>query len=280
MVALRLEDFRLRTGMTEDALPTALALSKLTAATALSQRIADRVFGHAIELVEADGSDALITVYRHGLPASGKVFLSGLSIAGLTGAVSYTRVGTDTIRVAGVAVASTIEGEGMLAVPITKDVDLIEEKIRIGPGPLAGVEELRLVGSNWEDDGEFASAQIIDPSLYYMVTDGTHCWSNEVIMSSRVQATSYRRRPGMINRVRMNAQRKVRAKYFMGCVEWIPDDILEAVAAIATKLISDPLGDQGSESYDYYSVTRVGAYEIAKMPTSAIYALQRYKQLL
>jgi hypothetical protein len=280
MVAIRLEDFRLRTGLSESVLPTALAVSKLASATALAQRLSDRVFGHAIELVEADGSDAIITAYRHGLPASGKVFLSGLSTAGLTGAVSYTRVDTDSIRVADVTVAATVEGEGMLAIPVTKDVELLEQMVRLGPGPIAGVEELRVIGSNWEDEGEFGSAQIVDPSLYYVVTDGTHCWSGEVEVSSRVQTYTSKRRPGMINAIRVNQRRKVRAKFFAGCVEWIPDDILEAIGAIAQQLVSDPLGEHNSESYDYYSYSRLSADEIRKMPTSAVATLLRYKPMM
>ena len=280
MVAIRLEDFRLRTGLSESVLPTALAISKLASATALAQRLSDRVFGHAIELVETDGSDAIITAYRHGLPATGKVFLSGLSTAGLTDAVSYTREDTDSIRVAGVTVAATIEGEGMLAIPVTKDVELLEQMVRLGPGPVAGVEELRVIGSNWEDEGEFGTAQIVDPSLYYVVTDGTHCWSGEVEVSSRVQTYTSKRRPGMINAIRMNQRRKVRAKFFAGCVEWIPDDILEAIGAIAQQLVSDPLGEHNSESYDYYSYSRLSADEIRKMPTSAVATLLRYKPMM
>ncbi len=280
MVAIRLEDFRLRTGLTESVLPTALAISKLASATALAQRLSDRVFGHAIELVEADGSDAIITAYRHGLPTTGKVFFSGLSIAGLTGAVSYTRINADSIRVAGVTVAATIEGEGILAIPVTKDVELLEQMVRLGPGPVAGVEELRVIGSNWEDEGEFGTAQIVDPSLYYVVTDGTHCWSGEVEVSSRVQTYTSKRRQGMINAIRVNQRRKVRAKFFAGCVEWIPDDILEAIGAIAQQLVSDPLGEHNSESYDYYSYSRLSADEIRKMPTSAVATLLRYKPMM
>lgn len=280
MVALRLEDFRLRTGLSESVLPTALAITKLASATALAQRLSDRVFGHAIELVEDDGGDAVITAYRHGLPASGKVFLSGLSIAGLTGAVSYSRIDADSIRVADVTVAATVEGEGMLAVPVTKDVELLEQMVRLGPGPVAGVEELQVVGSNWEDEGEFGSAQIVDPSLYYVVTDGAHCWSGEVELSSRVQTYTSKRRPGMINAIRVNQRRKVRAKFFAGCVEWIPDDILEAIGAIAQQLVSDPLGEHNSESYDYYSYSRLSADEIRKMPTSAVATLLRYKPMM
>ena len=280
MVALRLEDFRLRAGVTEDVLGTELCLSKIASAQEMSQRIAGRVFGHAIELVEADGDDALIRVYRHGLPASGKVYLSGLNIAGLTGIVSYTREDIDSIRVADVTVAQTIEGEGMLAMPYTKDVDLLDQTIRLGPGPLAAVEEMRVCGSNWEDDGGFGTAQIIDPTLWYMNKDGRYNWANEVHVSDRVDIRSTRRRPGMINSVRVTARRKVRATYYLGCVESVPEDILEAIAAIAMKLVNDPLGDQGSESYDYYSVTRTNAYEIALMPTTAVSTLIRYRPLL
>ncbi len=280
MVAIRLADFRLRTGLTESVLANDLAKVKLASATALAQRLSDRVFGHAIETVAASGGDAIITAYRHGLPASGKVFLSGLSIAGLTGAVSYTRVDADSIRVAGVTVGSTITGQGMIAVHVTKDVDLLEQMVRLGPGPVAGVEELRVVGSNWEDEGEFGTAQIIDPSLYYVVTDGTHCWTGEVEVSSRVQTYTSKRRPGMINAIRVNQRRKVRAKFFAGCVEWIPDDILEAIGAIAQQLVSDPLGEHNSESYDYYSYSRLSADEIRKMPTSAVATLLRYKPMM
>ena len=280
MVAIRLEDFRLRTGLTESALPTELAISKLASATALAQRLSDRVFGHAIELVEADGDDALIRVYRHGLPTSGKVFLSGLSIAGLTGAVSYTREDADSIRVADVTVASEIEGEGMLAAQVTKDVELLEHMLRLNPGPVAGVEELRVVGSGWDVDGEFGTAQIVDPALYYLVTDGTHCWSGEVELSDQVRTYTSHRRPGMINRVRTNGRRRVRAKFYAGCVEWVPDDILEAIGAIAQQIVSDPLGEHGSESYEYYSYSRLSPDDIRKMPTSAVHTLLRYKPLM
>lgn len=277
MSAILLDDFRQRSQTTEQTLPRTLAIAKLGAATAIANSLANRIFGHAIESIATDGSSVVIRVFRHGLPQSGKVYLTGTGAAGLTGAVSYTRIDADSIRVAGITVTETIEGRGQLAVPRTMDLEIVSNVMRIKPGPVAGIEDIRLRVNAWEELGAFPDSSIVPATDYLLASDGPICWSGEIEFSRSLSTVQMERRPGYIRPVRSRIRRIARVSYYAGVVEIMPDDLIEAIAAFAKVLATDPLADKASESYEYYSYSRLTADEQKKLPTSAIATVLRYR---
>lgn len=279
MSAITLDEFRLRSRMSEAQLPRDLAIRKLTAATAMANRVANRIFGHAIESIVTSSSDVIIRVFSHGLPASGKVYLTGTGAAGLTGSVPYSRVDSDSIRVTGVTVPSTIEGQGMLSVPMSIDKEIVSNMVRITPGPVAAIEDIRLRASGWEDIGPYPDSSIIDPDLYILAKDGPQCWSGELELSKSLTTVGQERRAGLIRPMKSRTRRLMRVSFYAGCVEAMPEDIAEAIAAFTMSLAKDPAADKASESYEYYSYSRLTADEQRKLPTSAIATLLRYRAL-
>jgi hypothetical protein len=277
MSAILLDDFRQRSQTTEQTLPRTLAIAKIAAATAIANSLANRVFGHAIESISTDGSDVVIRVFRHGLSQSGKVYLTGTGAAGLTGAVSYTRIDADSIRVAGVTVAETIEGQGLLAVPRTIDLEIVSNMMRIKPGPVAAIEDIRIRSTSWEELGAFPDSAIVPTNEYLLAKDGPNCWSGEVEFSRALSTVVMERRPGYIRPVRSRIRRIARANYYAGVVDVMPDDLIDAISAFAKGLATDPLADKASESYEYYSYSRLTADEQKKLPTSAIATILRYR---
>lgn len=277
MSAITLDEFRTITGMDEASLPRTTLIPKLAAATAIANRMSNRIFGHAIESIQTSGSDVVITVMRHGLPSSGKVYLSDTGAAGLTGAVSYTKIDADSIRVAGVTVASAIEGRGMLAVPNAITFEVASHMVRIKPSPVAAIEDVRIRDSNWEENGAFPSSTIVDPDYYLLASDGDVCWSGELEFSKSLNVSLTERRPGLIRPIKSRSRRIAKVNYYAGCVDQVPADLKEAIAAFTMAIAKDPMQDFASESYEYYSYSRLSAEEQRKLPTSAIATILRYR---
>lgn len=280
MAAIRLEEFRLRTGITESQLARNLAVAKLSTASWIASNLASRTWGHAIESAVASGGDVHLKVYRHNLPASGKVWVSGLGVVGLTGAVSYTSLDVDTIRVASVTLASTIEGKGWLSPQFIVDESVLERMIRVTKTPVAAIEEIRLRDSDWASNGAFPSGSIISSSDYYAPMDGQESWAGEIELSTAVRTTEYQRRPGMVKPVKVRSRRTARVVYYAGCVSGVPDDVADAIAAICKEMATDPLGAFASESYDYYSYSKLSAAEIRSYPIGAVATLLRYRRAI
>lgn len=272
MSFVRLDKFRLATGIDETQLPRDESLNLLAVASSIANRFCGRDFGLAIEYAVQDGSNVAISVPYHGLKESGSVYIQGTGVAGLTGEIPYTVVDQHTIRVASVTVASMVE-KGVIARPCVAKARVIENVAIVSRGPIALVKEIRSRALS-SDSTPFPSAGALPTSAWY-------CDTREPNLVGEIevyQDTQMRRRvPGMIRPVLVTSLREIEVQYYAGFVFGVPEDLQSAVCAIARDLHKDPSGAFQQESIEDYSYSRLDPQLVRKVPTAAISTLMGYQ---
>lgn len=274
MACVSLEKFRLITGLSETAMSSDKAIQAITTASALANRLTRRYIGGVIEYVRPNESNtaAILKVHSHGLPSTGKVFLSGIGTAGLNGVVSYTTVDEHQIQIAGVISAPTVE-KGILCKQFKTRGRVFSGIAVMMPGPICFVEEVRTrlsanVGAPFADGSE-----IIANDWYCDVSSPNMSCEIEIYRDVLVR----RRVSGRINPVVDRSRSEIEATYYAGFAHGIPADLESAVCAIAQEVADDPSGRFQSENFEDYSYARADPEVVRKIPTSAIATLMNYR---
>jgi hypothetical protein len=272
MSFVRLDKFRLVTGIDESQLPRDSALQVLSVASSIANRFCGRDFGLAIEYVVQDGAYAAISVPWHGLKSSGSIYIQGAGISGLTGEVQYTTVDQHTIRVSGVTVSSMVQS-GLIARQRIARARVIENVAIVGNGPIAFIKEIRSRALS-SDTTPFPEAGQLDSKDWYCDTREPNL-AGEIEIYRDLQIR--RRVPGMIRPVAVKSLREIEVTYYAGMVLGVPEDLQSAVCAIARDLQKDPSGAYQQESIEDYSYSRLDPQLVRKVPTSAIATLLGYQ---
>lgn len=277
MAAIRLEQFRSITGVSEEILSRSSAIAAIKAATSFANRLSGRCWGHAIESVVSDGSGgAKIQVYGHNSLAS-KVHLTGTGIAGLSGIKTVTKIDADTLGVASVAVSESSE-TGWLQPQFISSNQVMGDTIRLQPSPVVAIDEVRARVGPLSTAGAYPDSTIVDPTQYFLDTDAQGMnWAGELELAPGVNSVRYKRVRGYMSPIRQNDKKTVRVTYYAGCAAGVPEDVAMAIAGIAKTVAGDQTGEFQSENYDYYSYSRLSAEEIRMLPTSAVATLLRYR---
>ena len=277
MASITLDKFRLVTGLTDAVINRQSAMQAIASGSAAARLITGREFGHVIEYAEQvpTTTNVVISILSHKLPETGKVFIHGTGVAGLTGVLDYTVVDSDKIQIAGVTLSERIVNKGVVCVQTKAQFRVTEGVVVLERGPVAKVTEVRIrKGDHDLASGPFDAASIIDSSKWYIDT-ASPCWNCELEVYG--PTTVFTRRPGRINPVKHKSRRAAQVVFYSGCFTGIPDDLTTAIAAISKEIAQDPSGMFQSENYDYYSYQRMDPAMVAKLPTSAIATLFSYR---
>ena len=278
MASITLAKFRLVSQLSTEMLSTESAIQALCSGTGVARRITGREFGHAIEFAEqiTGTTDVKIQIYGHHLPSSGTVLVGGTGIAGLTGLLPYTVIDQNSIRIAGVTLATRVT-VGIVCPKITAMARVTDQVAVLSPGPIARVSQLRIrIGNMLVAGGPFPDSTIAPTDSWYIDTSEPS-WKGEVEIFTNT--TLYKRVAGMINPVKQRSRREVQATFYSGCLLGIPEDLETAIATISAEIAKDPSGAFQSENYDYYSYQRMDPAMVAKLPTSAVATLFSYRSL-
>lgn len=274
MASVSLDKFRSVSGLSDTAMSTDNAIQAITTASALANRLTRRYVGDVIEYVRPTSSNtkALIKVHGHKLPATGKVFLSGIGVPALTGVVSYTALNEHEIEIAGVANAPSVE-RGILCRQFKTRGRVFSGVAVMMPGPICFVEQIRnrlsgVVGAPFQDGSE-------------MNAEDWYCDVSSPNMSCEIEiyrdVLVRRRVANRINPVVDRAKAEIEATYYAGFANGIPADLETAICAIAKEVAMDPSGSFQSENFEDYSYQRADPEIVRKMPTSAISTLISYR---
>lgn len=276
MAAITISKFRLVTGASEATLSLDAAVQAVLMATSMANRLTGRYFGHAIESVAQDGSDVLLTVYGHGQQGTATVLILGTGVAELTGEVECTVVDAHTLRVAGVT-SDYIEGRGMIAMPMIRQSQVIQNMAIVAPGPVAMVKEVRARVAQVGSDGPFPLTSVMQTSDWYCDTRSPNLRGElEIYASTEV----YRRVRGLINPVLQKVLRELEVTYYAGFASGMPDDLAGAIAAFAQVIASDPSGLFQSENFEDYSYQKMDPAMMRAMPTSAMSVILGYRMAM
>jgi hypothetical protein len=272
MAAVRLERFRLMSGLAESQLSSELALLAIRGATVLANRFCGRHFGDVVESVTPSGTNATLSIPGHGYDPSGTVLLLGTGIAGLTGEVSYQVVDESTLSVSGVTISVPIT-KGFAAKKIISKSRVMDLVATISPSPVAMVKEVRM-RSVGQDDGPFPSSSTLANSEWF-------CDTREPSLSGELEV--YRnvlvrkRVPGMIKPVVQRSLKEIEVTYYAGFIRGIPEDLQTAICSIGKELATDSAGGFAQESYEDYSYQRMDPELLRRLPASALSTLARYQ---
>jgi hypothetical protein len=272
MAAVRLDRFRLISGLSESQLPSDLALLALRSASVLANRFCGRHFGDVVESISASGSNATILIPGHGFDPSGTMLLLGTQNPGLTGEVAYQVVDESTLSVAGVTTTQPIT-KGFAAKRIVSKSRVMDMIATIAPSPVAMVKEVRM-RSVGQDDGPFPSSSALVSSEWF-------CDTREPSLSGELEV--YRnvlvrkRVPGMIQPVVQRSLKEIEVTYYAGFIRGIPEDLQTAICSIAKELATDSSGHFAQESYEDYSYQRMDPELLRRLPASALSTLARYQ---
>lgn len=277
MSIIRVDQFRTITGVTASVMSNETVSAAIKAASDMANRIAGRCFGLAIDLVSADGANAMITACGHGLPPTGSVYIQGTGIVALTGEVAYTAVDENRIRIAGVTVSSPVVHAGMIGVYFREKYKVLDSVATLAPGPVCSVSEVRIRSGIAGTDGPFPDESVLNEASWYMDTDVPNL-SCELEVNANVAI--YRRVPGLMNPVRQRVTKEIQVAFFAGYVFGVPYDLQAAIAGMASELGSGNAligGYVQSESFEDYSYSAGDVASLRNIPTSAIATLLRYQ---
>lgn len=279
MSIIRVDQFRAITGVSSSVLSDDLVQSGIKAASAIANRVTGRYFGQVIDLVSADGSDAVITICGHGLPPTGKVFIQGTGIVALTGEVTYTAIDANKIRVAGVTVSTPVLRTGMIGANFKGKFKVLDSVVVLAPGPVCKVSEVRLRTGVVDSSGPFPDDSVLSTSAWYIDTTVPDLVGELEIY---VNTAIYRRVPGFITPQRQKVTKEIQVSFYAGYVYGVPYDLQTAIAAMASELGSNGGvalvgGYVQSESFEDYSYSAGDVSELMNIPTSAIATLMRYQ---
>ena len=272
MAAVRLERFRLVSGLSESQLPSDQAMLALRSASVLANGFCGRHFGDVIESVHASGGNALVSIPGHGFAPSGTVLLLGTGNPELTGEVTYQVIDESTLSVAEVSIAQPIT-KGLAAKRIVSKSRVMDMIATIAPSPVAMVKEVRM-RSVGQDDGPFPSSSLLVSSEWF-------CDTREPSLSGELEV--YRnvlvrkRVPGMIQPVVQRSLKEIEVTYYAGFIRGIPEDLQTAICSIAKELATDSSGQFAQESYEDYSYQRMDPELLRRLPASALSTLARYQ---
>lgn len=277
MSIILVDQFRAITGVSASVMSNELVSAGIKAASAMANRITGRFFGLAIDLVAADGADAIITSCGHGLPPTGKVYVQGTGITALNGELTYTVVDANRIRIAAVTVSAPVVRSGMIGVYFRSTYKVLDAVATLLPGPVCSVSEVRIRSGIAGTDGPFPDESVLAESAWYMDTSVPNL-DGELEVNANVGI--YRRVPGLMNPVRQRVTKEIQVAFFAGYVYGVPFDLQAAIAGMASELGSGNAlvgGYVQSESFEDYSYSAGDIAALKNIPTSAIATLLRYQ---
>lgn len=263
MAAITLSTFRLVTGLQVSDLPDLQAVWRIRSGSAVAARVCGRCFGHAIERIDESGSDVRIKVYGHGLPTTGKIWISGIGQAAIDGEQTYTVVDQDTLQVAGKGLVgdTAVVDRGRISVAMTCRSRVIGSEVDVYPGIPVSVVSVT------DDQGD-----VLPSTLYRLVGD---------VVELYVDKRGYRREPRMIRPIRQASMSAVDIVYYAGMLQSLPDDLAGAIATIGNQTAainaSTGVGVFQSENHEDYSYQLMPWSEAAKLPTTAMATLSSYR---
>ena len=264
MAAITLNTFRLVTGLSIAEVSDVQAIWRIRQGSAIAARVCGRCFGHAIERIEESGADVRIKVYGHNLPATGKIWISGVGQTAIDGEQTYTVVDQDTLQVTGKSLAgdTAVTDRGRISVSMTCKSRAIGSEVDVYPG-----FPVRVV-SVTDTDGNVLAA-----SLYRLV--------GEVIELYAI-TQGYRRERRMIRPIKQaSSLSAVDVVYYAGMLQSLPDDLTAAIATVGNQAsvvnAASGAGVFQSENHEDYSYQLMPWAEAAKLPTTAMATLASYR---
>lgn len=239
--------------------------------------VSGKEVGHIVESLSQVGANVELTAYGHLLKASGKIMISGVGGA-IEGVQDFTRVDGDTIRIDGITLDDSEVIGGSLFRSATGDFNVIDNVIKVLPGPIFNVAEIRVERAfRGEDSGAFDDDTILEPINYYVPASASPLFKSGIELRHSVVREPLRRRPGFINAQYTPTRRVARVTYYVGTDDPLPADLLFAIADMAKQIHADPSGLLSSESIDYYSYSRRSPSELQSIPSSALATFLRYR---